>query len=154
MDPIGYLLHGHPVCRPCFDDSYLLASDGLAYPWPVRGAAVDVRPIHAGAPHAADRCAGCGCPLAPHPPGPAPDPHDPDDGAPFRPDDGPTRLALAAARLQEATAAVRRCLAAGDLDPAASAPAATFHDLAARLDAATGLLADQPHPHAAGRPAA
>ncbi len=157
MDPIGYLLHGHPLCRACFNDSYLLAGDGLAHPWPVRGAAVDVRPVQAGDPDAAACCAGCGCPLTAHPSSPRPDPRDPDDSAPFHPDDGPARLALAAARLQDAATALRRCLAHGDLDPADPASAATFHDLAARLDAATGLLAAwpaPPHLYAAGRPAA
>jgi len=135
--PIAYRLHGHPLCPPCFDDAYLLIGDGLAHPWPARGAAVDVQPIHAGDPDAADPCAGCRRPLITPP---APDPRDRDhrdhrdDDAPFRPDDGLTRLALAVVRLRDAAAALRRCLAHGDLagDPQRDA----FQDLAACLDAA------------------
>ncbi len=133
--PIAYRLHGHPVCPPCFDDAYLLIGDGLAHPWPARGAAVDVQPIHADDPDATGPCAGCRRPLMTPA---ATDPRDLDhldDDAPFRPDDGLTRLALAVVRLRDAAAALRRCLAHGDLagDPHRNA----FRDLAACLDAAS-----------------
>ncbi len=152
MTPISYRIHGHAVCPACFDDAYFLASDGLAYPWPARGTAVDVQPMYAGTSDAAGPCAGCHRPLMTPP---ATDPrnlHDPDDSAPFRPDDGPTRLALAAARLRDAGVALRCCLAHGDLadDPRRDA----FQDLAARLDATPDPCAPQLHAPGAHRPAA
>ncbi len=138
MMPIAYRLHGHPVCPACFDDDYLLDDDGTARGWPARGDVSDVQPIHAGDPDAADLCAGCRRPLM------TPAVTDPralstlgdlDDGAPFRPDDGLTRLTLAVVRLRDAAAALRRCLAHSDLasDPQRDA----FQDLAACLDAAS-----------------
>jgi len=130
--PLAYRLHGHPVCLACFDDDYLLDDDGTARGWPARGDVPGVQPIHAGDPDAAGPCAGCRrLLLAP----PVPDPNAPDDGAPFRPDTGPVRLALAALRLRDAAAALRRCLAHGDL--ASDPRRAAFRDLAACLDAAS-----------------
>ncbi len=133
--PLAYRLHGHPICLACVDDDYLLDDDGTARGWPARGDVSDVQPIHAGDPDAADLCAGCRRPLM------TPDATDPcdldhlDDGAPFRPDDGLTRLALAVVRLRDAAAALRRCLAHGDLDGDPHRDA--FRDLAACLDAAS-----------------
>ena len=136
--PIAYRLHGHPVCLACLDDDYLLYDDGTARGWPTRGDVPGVQPIHAGDPDATGPCAGCRRPLITPP---AADARalstldDPDDSAPFRPDDGPTRLALAVVRLRDAAAALRRCLAHGDLDSAPQRDA--FRDLAACLDAAS-----------------
>ena len=124
-----------PVCLACVDDDYLLDDDGTARGWPARGDVPDVQPIHAGDPDAADPCAGCRRPLM------TPATTDPrdldhlDNGAPFRPDDGLTRLALAVVRLRDAAAALRRCLAHGDLD--GDPGRAAFRDLAACLDAAS-----------------
>ncbi len=162
MTPIAYRLHGHPVCLACVDDDYLLDDDGTARGWPARGDVPGVQPIHAGDPDAADPCAGCRRPLITPA---APDPRDLgdlgdlDDSAPFRPDDGLTRLALAVVRLREAAAALRRCLAHGDLagDPQRDA----FRDLAACLDAASLATAwdvlvrtvPPPAPHADTPPA-
>ncbi len=144
--PLAYRLHGHPVCLACLDDDYLLDDDDTARGWPARGDVPGVQPIHAGDPDAADLCAGCRRPLTTLP---ATDARDLDhldhlDDAPFRPDDGPARLALAAARLQDAAAALHRCLAHGDLagDPHRDA----FQDLAARLAAAPDPCT--PHSHA------
>jgi len=135
MTPLAYRLHGHPVCLACLDDDYLLDDDDTARGWPARGDVSDVQPIHAGDPDAAGSCAGCRRPLMTPA---ATDPRavgDLDDGVPFRPDDGLTRLALAVVRLRDAAAALRRCLAHGDLagDPQRDA----FRDLAACLDAAS-----------------
>ena len=133
--PLAYRLHGHPVCLACLDDDYLLDDDGTARGWPARGDVSDVQPIHAGDPDAADLCAGCRRPLITPPAADARALDDPDDSAPFRPDDGLTRLTLAVVRLRDAAAALRRCLAHGDLasDPQRDA----FRDLAACLDAAS-----------------
>ena len=155
MTPLAYRLHGHPVCLACLDDDYLLDDDGTARGWPARGDVSDVQPIHAGDPDAAGLCAGCRRPLTTSPTPAAPDPRAVgalDDGAPFRSDDGPARLALAAARLQEAAAALRRCLAHGDLDSDPQRDA--FQDLAACLDAVPDPRARQPHAPVADSPAA
>ncbi len=136
--PLAYRLHGHPVCLACLDDDYLLDDDGTARGWPARGEVSDVQPIRAGDPDAAGPCAGCRRPLTAPPAADAPalsTLDDPDDGAPFRPDDGPTRLALAVVRLRDAAAALRHCLAHGDLDGDPHRDA--FRDLAACLDAAS-----------------
>ncbi len=150
--PIAYRLHGHPVCLACVDDDFLLDDGDTARGWPARGDVPGVQPIHAGDPDAAGPCAGCRRPLITPP---APDARtlgDLDDGAPFRSDDGPARLALAAARLQDAAAALHRCLAHGDL--AGDPRCAAFQDLAARLAAAPDPCAPQPHAPATDRPAA
>jgi len=152
MTPLAYRLHGHPVCLACFDDDYLLDDDGTARGWPARGDVPGVQPIHASDPDVADPCAGCRRPLMTPA---ATDPRavgDLDDGAPFRPDDGPARLALAAARWRDAAAALHRCLAHGDL--AGDPRRAAFQDLAARLAAALDPRAGQPHVPVADSPAA
>ncbi len=94
-----------------------------------------VQPIHAGDPDAAGSCAGCRRPLITPPTPDARDLDHLDDDAPFRPDDGLTRLALAVVRLRDAAAALRRCLAHGDLD--GDPRRAAVRDLAACLDAAS-----------------
>ncbi len=139
MTPLAYRLHGHPVCLACLDDDYLLDDDGTARGWPARGDVSDVQPIHAGDPDAASSCAGCRRPLITLPAPDARDRDHRDDDAPFRPDDGLTRLALAVVRLRDAAAALRRCLAHGDLDSDPQRDA--FQDLAACLDAASRATA-------------
>ena len=64
MTRIGYTLHGHPFCLPCFDGDYHLNADGLAHAHDDQGCAADVAPIYAGDPDDGAPCAGCGHPLA------------------------------------------------------------------------------------------
>ncbi len=64
MTPIGYTLHGHPLCLPCFDGDYHRAADGLAHAHDGQGHTADVTLIHAGDPDDGTPCAGCGQPLA------------------------------------------------------------------------------------------
>ncbi len=64
MDPIGYLMHGHPLCSRCFDDDYRLDNNGAAYAHDGQSVAAAVAPIHTGDPDDGVPCAGCGQPLA------------------------------------------------------------------------------------------
>ncbi len=65
MTPIGYTLHGHPLCVPCFDGDYDHAPDGTIDAHDGRRVEADVAPIHGGDPDDGAPCAGCGQPLAP-----------------------------------------------------------------------------------------
>jgi len=64
MTPIGYTLHGHPLCLPCFDGDYDHAPNGTIYAHDGRRVDADVAPIHGGDPDDGTPCAGCGQPLA------------------------------------------------------------------------------------------
>ncbi len=73
MTPIGYTLHGHPLCLSCLagDDALILARPAATHDG--QSHAADVAPIHPGDLGDLDdgaSCAGCGLPLvAPLEPG-------------------------------------------------------------------------------------
>ncbi len=64
MTPIGYTLHGHPLCLCCVDGDDDHAPDGTIDAHDGRAVGADVAPIHVGDPDDGAPCAGCGQPLA------------------------------------------------------------------------------------------
>jgi hypothetical protein len=60
MTPIGYLIHGHPLCLSCVGGDDGLDADGAAYARDGHGVALDVVPIHPDDPDDGAPCAGCG----------------------------------------------------------------------------------------------
>ncbi len=64
MTPIGYLIHGHPLCLSCVGGDDGLDADGAAYARDGHGVALDVAPIHPDDPDDGAPCAGCGQSLA------------------------------------------------------------------------------------------
>jgi predicted RNA-binding Zn-ribbon protein involved in translation (DUF1610 family) len=62
MTPLGYTLHGHPLCLSCLadDDALIPARLADAHDGHGHGHAADVAPIHPGDPDDGAPCAGCG----------------------------------------------------------------------------------------------
>ncbi len=67
MTPIGYTLHGHPLCLSCLDGDADLIPGDVTDAHDSRRVDSDVVPIHPGDPADGAPCAGCGLPLAPPP---------------------------------------------------------------------------------------
>jgi len=64
LTPIGYTLHGHPLCLSCLaGDDALIPADAANTP-DSGGITGDVAPIHVSDPDDGAPCAGCGLPLA------------------------------------------------------------------------------------------